>query len=76
VYKKCGIKINRGGVMKKGYRLHIEAMTTEPTRFESMADVRVEQRRLARKYSRTLKEIDAISYIVTEEEYQAEQAEK
>jgi len=62
--------------MKKGYRLHIEATETEPTAFRSMAEVRTEQRQLAREYDRTFAQIDAMSYIVTEEGYQAEIAEK
>jgi hypothetical protein len=59
-----------------GYRLHIEADETEPTAFRSMAEVRTDQRRLAKEYDRTFAQIDAMSYIVTEEEYQAELAEK
>ena len=62
--------------MKKGYRLHIAESNSEPTAFRSMAEVRAEQRRLAKKYYRTFAQIDAMSYIVTEEEYQSELAEK
>lgn len=62
--------------MKKGYRLHIEATETEPTAFRTMAEVRAEQRRLATEYDRTFAQIDAMSYIITEAEYQAELAEK
>ena len=64
--------------MKKvtGYRLHIEATETEPTSFRSMAEVRAEQRRLAKECDRTFAQIAAMSYIITEEDYQAELAEK
>jgi len=59
-----------------GYRLHIEANETAPTAFRSMAEVRAEQRRLAKEYGRTFAQIEAMSYVVTEEEYQAELAGK
>lgn len=53
-----------------GYRLHIEADETEPVAYRTMAEVRAEQHRLAKEYDRTFAQIDAMSYIVTEEEYQ------
>lgn len=61
--------------MSTWYRLHIEGDTAEPTRFATMGQIRTEQRRLAREYGRTIAEIEAMSYIVTEDEYRAEQAE-
>ncbi len=58
--------------MKKasGYRLHIEATETA-IKFRTMAEVRAEQKKLAKQYQKTFDQIDAISYIVTEEEYQS-----
>lgn len=58
-----------------GYRLHIEGDDCEATAYQNMADVRAEQRRMAKEFGRTYAEIDAISYIVTEAEYQAERLE-
>jgi hypothetical protein len=52
-----------------GYRLHIEGQDTVPAAFESMEQVRLEQRELAKKYGRTFAEIERMSYILTEEEY-------
>jgi len=64
--------------MKKvtGYRLHIEADESEPAAFRNLAEVRAQQRRLAKEYDQTFAQIDAMSYILTEAEYQAELAEK
>ena len=70
------VSLSLGNDMKNGYRLHIESTETEPNAFRSMAEVRAEQRILAKKFDRTFAQIDAMSYIVTEEEYQAELAEK
>jgi hypothetical protein len=58
------------------YRLHIEGDSSEATAFRTMAELRAEQRRFAKEYDRTFAQIDAMSYVVTEEEYQAELAEK
>lgn len=54
----------------KGYRLHIEGCDTEPTAFRSMAEVKAEQRALAKEYKQAFKEIEKVSYVVTEAEYQ------
>ena len=54
----------------KGYRLHIESDETEPTAFATMAEVRAEQRRLAKEYGRSFAQIEAMSYIIDEQEYQ------
>ena len=62
--------------MKMGYRLHIEATETAPVAFRNMAEVRAEQHRLAKEYDRTFAQIDAMSYIETEENYQSELTEK
>ena len=55
--------------MKNGYRLHIEGRSEEPIAFRNMKEVRKEQKSLAREYGRTIKEIDAMSYIMTEETF-------
>lgn len=54
----------------KGYRLHFEGSDAEPEACCSMKSVRQSQRDAAKKYKQTFKEIEKISYIVTEEEYQ------
>ena len=56
----------------KGYRLHIESDETEPTAFATMAEVRAEQRRLAKEYGRSFAQIEAMSYVIGEEEYQTD----
>jgi hypothetical protein len=61
--------------MSTGYRLHIEGVDAEPTAHATMESVHAEQRRLARQYGRTAHQIEALSYIITEAEYQAERAE-
>ena len=53
-----------------GYRLHIEATETEPTHHETMAEVHTEQRRLAKEYGRTYQDVVAMSYVMSEAEYQ------
>jgi len=53
-----------------GYRLHIEGVETEPTAFATMALLRAEQRRLAKEYGRSFAQIEAMSYIIDEQEYQ------
>ena len=54
----------------EGYRLHIEGVETEPTAFATMALLRAEQRRLAKEYGRSFAQIEAMSYIIDEQEYQ------
>ena len=56
----------------KGYRLHIESDEAEPTAFRTMAEVRAERRKLAKEYGRSFAQIEAMSYILTEEEYQTD----
>lgn len=58
--------------MKKGYRLHIEADESEPLAFADMAELRAHQKDLAKEYGRTFAQIERMSYIVTEDEYQKE----
>lgn len=62
--------------MSTGYRLHIEADTAEATAHATMASLRAHQQDLARRYERTIAEIEAMSYVVTEADYQTERAEE
>ena len=60
----------------KGYRLHIESDEAEPTAFATMALLRAEQRLIAKECDRTVAQIEAMSYVLTEEEYQTDLAYK
>lgn len=62
--------------MKNGYRLHIETETGEAVSCDTMRDVRRDQKMLSMAYNMTLEEVEKISYIVTEEEYQRKLLEK
>jgi len=60
----------------KGYRLHIEGTEAEDAYYRTMADLRDMQRTLARESDYTIAEVEAMSYVVTEDEYRAELAER
>ena len=62
--------------MSTGYRLHWEGSDATPTAFDTMEQVRAEIAAQAKATGRTYAEAERIAYIVTEEAYQAEQAEK
>jgi len=59
-----------------GYRLHIEGTEAEDAYYRTMADLRDMQRSIARESDLTIAEVEAMSYVVTEDEYQAELAQK
>ena len=61
---------------KTGYRLHIEATTTEPIAYKTLSEVYAAQKVIAKKAGRAIKEIKEMSYVLTEKEYQAWKAEK
>lgn len=57
-----------------GYVLHYEADTKEPDHFDTMKEIRDDQKRVAKECERTFKEICDFSYIMTDKEYAEEQA--
>jgi len=59
-----------------GYRLHIEGTEAYDAYYRTMADLKAEQRSIARESDYTIAEVEAMSYVVTEDEYRAELAQK
>jgi hypothetical protein len=60
----------KGGRPFKGYRLHWEGSTDEPTAFRTMKEVRAEIRRGAKEGEITIAQAEKIAYVITEKEYQ------
>lgn len=67
----CG-EIYSTKTINKGYRFHIEGSEDIPIAFFTMKDIKKHISEIAKKYGKTKKEIENISYIITENEYQKE----
>ena len=57
---------NQNAPIVGGYRLHIEGDDSEPTDFRTMAEVRAEQRAIAKEFGLTVEQVEEMSYVVTE----------